>query len=101
VFKNNYLIFYLDTNQRVRNELTFTVNDGKSPDKSLIFGRNGQFAERDDVSSRQTYLVKPKYPFDGQKPIRPVSTGRASVSTDSPDYSNDLSANGGDGNFSD
>ncbi|KAI6191287.1 hypothetical protein M3Y97_00212400 [Aphelenchoides bicaudatus] len=86
-----------NTNQRVQNELTFTVNDDKFSDKSLIFGRNRQFAERDDVENRQTYLVKPKYPFDGQKqPIRPVSTGRASTNTESPDYSNDLSANGGD-----
>lgn len=65
----------------MQNELTLLVNDQKSPDKSLIFGRNGQFAERDDVGNRQTYLVKPKYPFDGQKqPIRPTIS-RASVET--------------------
>lgn len=87
-------------NHHIQNEVTLTVDDGKSFDKSLVFGRN--FAERDDASNRQTYMAKPKYPFDGQKqPIRPVSTfsGRAATVSpgDSPDYSNDLGANGGDG----
>jgi hypothetical protein len=83
--------------QHVQNELTLLVEDQKTPDKSLIFGRNNQFAERDDVGDRQTYMVKPKYPFEGQKQaIKPENAGRASISQEPKDYSNDLSANGGD-----
>ncbi|KAI6173854.1 hypothetical protein M3Y98_01127100 [Aphelenchoides besseyi] len=79
---------------KIERELSFVVDDRHSNDRSLIFGH----AERDDVGeNRETYAVRPEYPFEGQKITgrKGTAIGKA-VATDT-DYTNDLNANGGDG----
>ncbi|KAI6243893.1 Apple domain-containing protein [Aphelenchoides fujianensis] len=82
-------------NSKAQRELSFVVDDPHSAaaDRSLIFGAH---AERDEaVPNRETYVVRPEYPFDGQKSAGRKGTVGKAIQSDT-DYT-DLNANGGDG----